>query len=170
MSLARGIPTIALSVALTWPFSIPSTAESAAARIVRNLARFKLLYALFIWGVLAIALIPARKVSLLLLSVTGNFTLLYALLLRAMPDSVVLHRLIDKRLVAALVVTGTAVEMILTRAGIHLVIVVVSCIPVILLHAALVAPESDGFFCRIDGGREEATHDDADEKLALDYV
>jgi len=64
-------------------------------------------------------------------------TTLYFLLLRAFPNSVVLHRIIDKRVVLALLAIATAVQLILTKAGIHLAVTLASSVPVLLVHAVL---------------------------------
>ncbi|KAL2478039.1 PRA1 family protein F2 [Forsythia ovata] len=125
------------SFQFTCPFNIPSTPESAAVRIIKNLAKFSLYYAIFVWTVLFITLIPQRKVSLILLVAMTEVTVLYFLLLRALPNSVVLHRIIDKRVVLFLLFMITSVELILTHAFIHLFATLSATIPIILLHAVL---------------------------------
>ncbi|CAK9169530.1 unnamed protein product [Ilex paraguariensis] len=117
------------------PFNIPLTPEAAAVRIIRNLGYFGLYYALFIWVILFITLVPKRKLSLILLVAMTIVACLYLLLLRALPDSVVLHRIIDKRFVLFLLVVITAVELILTRAAIHLFVTLAATIPIVLVHA-----------------------------------
>ncbi|KAL3537087.1 hypothetical protein ACH5RR_000453 [Cinchona calisaya] len=117
------------------PFSIPPTSEAAAIRIIKNMISLGLYYLQFVYVVLFIALIPRRKVSLVYLVATKEITFLYLLLLRALPNSFVLHKIIDKRFVLFLLCIIIGVEMILTRAGIHLLITLVSTIPVILAHA-----------------------------------
>ncbi|PON58830.1 Prenylated rab acceptor [Parasponia andersonii] len=119
------------------PFSIPTTPEAAAARITRNLGDFGLYYALFIWLGLFIALIPQRKVSLIYLVAMTYVTSVYLLVLRALPNSVVLNTVIDKRLVLALLAIATMVELILTRAAIHLFASLGIGVPLILVHAVL---------------------------------
>jgi hypothetical protein len=122
---------------LLFPFNMPLTPESAAVRIIRNLRYFGLYYSLFVWIILLISLVPRRKVSLIFLVVMTVVTSLYLVLLRALPNSVVLHRIIDKRLVLALLAIVTAVELILTRAAIHLFVTLACGIPIILVHAVL---------------------------------
>lgn len=80
---------------------------------------------------------PQRKVSLVYLVATTYVTCIYLLLLRAQPNSVVLHRVIDKRLVLALLAVATAVELILTDAGIHLIGTLAGGVPVVIAHAVL---------------------------------
>ncbi|XP_030967440.1 uncharacterized protein LOC115987964 isoform X2 [Quercus lobata] len=46
-------------------------------------------------------------------------------------------RIIDKRLVLTLLAIGTAVELILTRAAIHLLVSLACGIPIVLVHAVL---------------------------------
>ncbi|XAR63287.1 hypothetical protein NMG60_11023174 [Bertholletia excelsa] len=117
---------------LICPFGIPPTPEAAAVRIIRNLAYFGLYYAIFIWVILFIALLPKRKLSLILLVVMTALTSLYLLLLRPLP---LLQRIIDKRLVLALLFMVTTLEMILTRAAVHFFVTLGAAAPVILLHA-----------------------------------
>ncbi|KAG4922582.1 hypothetical protein JHK82_051554 [Glycine max] len=119
------------------PINIPSTSEAAGVRIMRNMCNFGLYYTLFVWIILFITLIPQRKVSLILFVIMTYVTTLYFLLLRAFPNSVVLHRIIDKRVVLALLAIATAVQLILTKAGIHLAVTLASSVPVLLVHAVL---------------------------------
>lgn len=80
---------------------------------------------------------PERKVSVVYLVATTEVAFLYSLLLRALPDSVILHRIIDKRIVFFFVFFAAAVEMILTEAALHLFIVLAATVPIVILHAAL---------------------------------
>ncbi|RDX79041.1 PRA1 family protein F2, partial [Mucuna pruriens] len=114
------------------PINIPSTSEDAGVRIMRNMVNFGLYYTLFVWIILFITLIPRRKVSLILLVIMTYVTTLYCLLLRAFPNSVVLHRIIDKRAVLALLAVATAVQLILTEA-----VTLASSVPLVLVHAVL---------------------------------
>lgn len=120
-----------------WPFTMPLTSEAAAIRVIRNLEHLGLYYTLFVWIILFITLIPQRKVSLILFVTMTYVTALYILLLRVFPNSVVLHRIIDKRVVLALLAIATAVQLILTEAGIHLAVTLASSVPVLLVHAVL---------------------------------
>ncbi|XP_061359716.1 uncharacterized protein LOC133303760 [Gastrolobium bilobum] len=120
-----------------WPFNIPLTSEAAAIRIIRNLKNLGVYYTLFLWIILFITLIPQRKMSLILLVIMTYVTTLYCLMLRACPNSVVLHRSIDKRFVLALLIFATVVQLILTEAGIHLAVTLACAVPIVLLHAVL---------------------------------
>lgn len=119
------------------PFNIPLTPEASALRIIRNLANLGLYYTAFVWIILFITLIPKRKVSLILLVIMSYVTTLYLLLLRVYPSSNLLHRIIDKRFVLAVLAIATAVELIVTKAGIHLGVTLGCAMPVVLLHAVL---------------------------------
>ncbi|KAJ1443642.1 Prenylated rab acceptor PRA1 [Sesbania bispinosa] len=119
------------------PINIPLTAEAAAVRIIRNLGNLGLYYTLFVWIILFITLIPQRKVSLILLVIMTYVTSLYLLLLRACPNSVLLHRIIDKRVILTLLAIATAVQLILTEAGIHLAVTLACSMPIVLIHAVL---------------------------------
>ncbi|KAH6826146.1 Tetratricopeptide repeat superfamily protein [Perilla frutescens var. hirtella] len=130
------------TITFSFPFDLPSSPESAAVRIVRNLERFSLYLVTFIWTVLFIALVPDRKVSVVFLVATTEVAFLYFLLLRALPDSVILHKIVDKRFVFFLLFVVTAVEMILTDAAVHLFIVLAATVPVVVLIAALIKRDS----------------------------
>ena len=117
------------------PFNIPTSPEAAAARIIRNLGDYGLYYALILWLGLFISLIPKRKVSLIYLVAMTYVTVVYLLVLRALPNSFVLNKVIGKRLVLALLVIATMVELILTRAAIHLFATLGIGVPIILVHA-----------------------------------
>ena len=119
------------------PFSIPLTSEAAAARIIRNLGNYGLYYTHFLWIILFITLIPQRKVSLILFVIMTYVTSLYFLLLRTWPNSVLLHRIIDKSFVLALIAIATAVQLVLTEAGIHLAVTLACSVPIVLVHAVL---------------------------------
>jgi hypothetical protein len=140
------------------PINIPSTAEAAASRIIRNLGNFGLYYTLFIWIILFITLIPQRKVSLILLVIMTYVTTLYCLILRSFPNSVVLHRIIDKRIVLSLLFIATAIQLILTEAGIHFAITLTSSVPIVLLHAVLWinSYEYDAYETLEGSGKEES--------------
>ncbi|PIN06221.1 Prenylated rab acceptor 1 [Handroanthus impetiginosus] len=146
------------TLSFSWPFNIPSTRESAAVRIIRNLEDFSLYYAVFVWTVLFIALIPRRKVSVIYLVATTEVTFLYSLLLRAYPDSVLLHRIIDKRFVFFVMFVITALELILTHAAVHLFVVLAATLPIVVFHAFLckrkdVSLHEDGEMARLVGGK-----------------
>ncbi|XP_004492933.1 uncharacterized protein [Cicer arietinum] len=120
-----------------WPFSIPSTSEAAAIRVITNLENLGLYYTLFVWIILFIILIPYHKTSLILLVIMTYVITIYHLLLRACPNNVVFHRRIDKRFVIGLLVFVTVVELVLTEAGIHLAVTLACAVPLVLLHAVL---------------------------------
>lgn len=120
-----------------WPFNIPLTSEAAAIRVIRNLENLGLYYTLFVWIILFIVLIPHRKLSLILFVIMTYATVLYCVVLRAYPNSMLLHRSIDKRFVLALLVFATIVQLILTEAGIHLAVTLACAVPIVLVHAVL---------------------------------
>ncbi|KAK7295263.1 hypothetical protein RJT34_18169 [Clitoria ternatea] len=125
------------NIKLYCPINIPLTSEAAGIRIIRNMGIFGLYYTLFVWIILFITLIPQREVSLILLVIMTYVTTLYCLLLRAFPNSVLLHRIIDKRVVLGLLAFATALQLILTEAGIHLALTLACSVPVVLVHAVL---------------------------------
>ncbi|KAL3516829.1 hypothetical protein ACH5RR_023731 [Cinchona calisaya] len=134
------------------PFSIPQTSEAAVIRIVKNMVFFGLYYLLFIYIVLFITLIPQRKVSLVYLVAMKEVAFLYLILIRAVPNSSFLHKIIDKRFVLFLLCIAAGVAMILTGAGIHLLITLVSTIPVVLVHATFWREE----LCLVNGDEDRS--------------
>ncbi|KAL5724031.1 hypothetical protein ACHQM5_007345 [Ranunculus cassubicifolius] len=119
-------------------FGFPSSPEVAAARIIFNLGYFRLYYTLFLWIILFASLAPKRQISLILLFAMSGVIAAYLLLLRAIPSSsVVPYKTIDRRLVVALLVIVTIVALILTKAGIHLLVSLASGIPCVLLHSVI---------------------------------
>ncbi|KAK6918674.1 Prenylated rab acceptor PRA1 [Dillenia turbinata] len=121
-----------LDIKLVWPLNIPSTAEAAAARIIRNMGNFGLYYTIFVWIGLYISLIPARKVSLVWMVSTSVVACIYLLLLHDFP---ILQRIIGKSLVLPMFATGIVVELVLTEAAIHLLATLAIGFPIILLHS-----------------------------------
>lgn len=118
--------------------AFPSSPEAAAARIIHNLGYFRLYYALFLWVIIFASLAPKRHISLILFFAVSAVTCFYLLVLRLIPTaSAVPYKTIDTRLVVALLQIVAAVALILTHAGIHLVVSLASGIPVVLLHAVL---------------------------------
>ncbi|CAJ1825532.1 unnamed protein product [Sphenostylis stenocarpa] len=151
------------------PINIPSTSEAAGVRIMRNIGSFGLYYTLFVWIILFITLIPMRKVSLILLVIMTYVTTIYCLILRAFPNSVVLHKIIDQRVVLALLAVATAVQLILTEAGIHLAVTLTCTVPVVLVHAVLWG-SFDAFDVENVSGKEElAPLTGLDESVAENY-
>ncbi|KAK4372092.1 hypothetical protein RND71_007476 [Anisodus tanguticus] len=128
------------SFQITCPFNIPATDEAEAVRIIKNLGKFGLYYAEFVFIVLFIALIPQRKVSLVYLVAFKEVAILYLLLLRAVANSVLFRWLIvfDTRpVILPLLAIGTALALIFTDAGIHLLITLAATVPIIMAHAVL---------------------------------
>lgn len=128
---------------IVWPFNIPSTEETAIARISKNFKSFALYYAEFVFLVLLITLIPRRKVSLVYLVIMKEIASLYLLLLRALPNSILLHKFIDKRFVFFLLSIITGLELVLTRAALHLVATLITTVPIIFAHACFWKEDND---------------------------
>ncbi|GAB2222237.1 hypothetical protein Droror1_Dr00013443 [Drosera rotundifolia] len=133
---------ITINFTIPWPFNIPATTEVASARISKNLAYFKVYYMLFLWAALFISLIPAHKLSLIILVLMTNVTVMYHLIQKALPDSTLLNS-IDRRLVLSLLAFSTAFMVVVTGAGLHLLITVACTTTIMLGHAVLQI--SDGY-------------------------
>jgi len=92
-------------------------------------------------------------------------TTLYCLILRSCPNSHVLHRIIDKRIVLSFLVIATAIQLIMTDAGTHFAIPSTCSVPVVLLHAVLWDSSYDGCENKECSGTQELApltgdHDD----------
>ena len=156
------------------PINIPLTQEAATSRIIRNLENIGLYYTLFIWIILFITLIPDRKVSLILLVIMTYVTTLYCLILRSCPNSYVLHKIIDKRIVLSFLVIATSVQLIMNDAGTKFAITSTCSVPVVLLHAGLWDSRCDGYETKEGSGTQElapltSDHNDS-EAQNLDAV
>ncbi|KAB2626881.1 PRA1 family protein B6-like [Pyrus ussuriensis x Pyrus communis] len=116
-------------------FNIPATPEATAVRIVRNFSYFGLYYTLFIFTILSITLVPQRKDSLIFLTVMTVVGCLYLVLLRVVPESLLLHKTVERLVVLVLLAIGTMIELILTDAAVHLFVTLASVIPILLVHA-----------------------------------
>ncbi|CAN4111884.1 unnamed protein product [Withania somnifera] len=128
------------SLQIICPFGISFNLESAASRIIKDVSKFWLYYAEFMWIVLFIVLFPERKVSLVCLVAMKEVAILYLLLLRAVANSVLFCWLVafDTRpIVLPLLAIGTCLALILTDAGIHLLITLALTFPIVLAHAVL---------------------------------
>ncbi|KAF2300248.1 hypothetical protein GH714_010998 [Hevea brasiliensis] len=55
----------------------------------------------------------------------------------AVPSSNIIHKILDKRLVLPVIVVATMVELVLTHAGLHLLLTLAGSLPVVLVHAVL---------------------------------
>ncbi|XP_008794911.1 PRA1 family protein F3-like [Phoenix dactylifera] len=116
-------------------FACPADAEAAAVRAVRNVAYFRLHYALVLWILLLATLAPTHRASMLFLMAASKVALFYGVLLRAFPNSALLRRILDRRLVLALFLIVIVVELALTDAIKHLLLALAIGVPLVLLHA-----------------------------------
>ncbi|XP_008786184.1 PRA1 family protein F3-like [Phoenix dactylifera] len=116
-------------------FACPSDAEAAAVRAVRNVAYFRLHYALVLWVILLATLAPARRASMLFLMAASKVALFYGALLRAFSNSALLRRILHRRLVLALFLVVIVVDLALTDAIKHLLLALAIAAPLVLLHA-----------------------------------
>lgn len=123
-----------LELKIVWPFTIPSTPEAAGDRMIKNVTSLSLYYFQFMFIVLFVSLIPQRKVSLIILVAIKEIAFLYLLLLRS---AAIINKFIDRRVVFFLLGVITSVLLVVTGAGVHLLAVLGSVTPIILLHAAL---------------------------------
>uniref|UniRef100_A0ACD5TSF6 Uncharacterized protein n=2 Tax=Avena sativa TaxID=4498 RepID=A0ACD5TSF6_AVESA len=137
-------------------FSPAADAEAAAVRAVRNLRTFRFHYAVIQWVLLLASLAPHHRASVLFLMAASKGLLLYGGLLKAFPNSALLRRLLDRRLVGAVFVLLVLADLTAAGAIDKLLFALAAGVPVVLLHAAfrvrddLEAASPDGI-----GGNEE---------------
>ncbi|KAM1444201.1 hypothetical protein ACFX2I_040382 [Malus domestica] len=125
-------------------FNIPATPEAAAVRFTRNFGYFGSYYTLFIWIVLSITLVPHRRMSLIFLVIMTAAGCSYLALLRVVPDSLLLHKTVERPLMLVLLAIGTMIELILTDAAEYLFVTLACTVPIILVHAVF-RVRDDGF-------------------------
>ena len=117
-------------------FSPAADAEAAAVRAVRNLRTFRFHYAVIQWVLLLASLAPHHRASMLFLMAASKGLLLYGGLLKAFPNSALLRRLLDRRLVAALFVFLVLADLTAAAAIANLLFALAAGVPVVMLHAA----------------------------------
>nr|DAD18336.1 TPA_asm: hypothetical protein HUJ06_019799 [Nelumbo nucifera] len=153
-------------------FGLPSSPDKAVVRIINNLLRFWVYYALTVWAILLASFLPRRRVALVFLLVMTALAGLYLLLLltlrisevmtspKAEPKSpaviqvifvpvlaliamvLVLTQAMVYMLLASLLILTTA-ELFLTHAVLHFFASLAVGLPLILAHAVLLVRDGD---------------------------
>lgn len=137
-------------------FSPAPDAEAAAVRAVRNLRTFRVHYAVIQWALLLASLAPRHRASMLFLMAASKGLLLYGGLLRAFPNSSLLRRLLDRRLVAAVFVVLVVADLAAAGAIPNLLFALAAGVPVVVLHAAFrVRDDLEPVASADDGGEED---------------
>ncbi|XP_062205989.1 uncharacterized protein LOC133907900 [Phragmites australis] len=140
-------------------FAPAADAEAAAVRAVRNLRTFRFHYAALQWALLLASLAPRHRASVVFLMAASKGLLVYGGLLRAFPNSALLRRLLDRRLVAAVFVALVLADIAAAGAVANLLAALAAGVPVIVLHASfrvrddLEVPSPDA----AENGKEEET-------------
>ncbi|XP_066388353.1 PRA1 family protein D-like [Miscanthus floridulus] len=117
-------------------FGPAADAEAAAVRAVRNLRTFRFHYAVLQWVLLLATLAPRHRASVVFLMAASKGLLVYGGLLRAFPNSALLRRLLDRRLVAAVFVALVLADIVAAGAVANLLAALAAGVPVIVLHAS----------------------------------
>ncbi|BAF27242.2 PRA1 family protein D [Oryza sativa Japonica Group] len=117
-------------------FGAAADAEAAAVRAVRNLRTFRFHYAALQWALLLASLAPRHRASMLFLMAASKGLLLYGGLLRVFPNSALLRRLLDRRLVALVFVALVLADLAAAGAIANLLAALAVGVPVIVLHAS----------------------------------
>lgn len=116
-------------------FAAPPDAEAAAVRAVRNVGSFRVHYAALLWGLLLASLAPRHRASMLFLMAASKLVLAYGVLLRVFPNSALLRRVLDRRLVLGLFLLAVLLELAATDALGCLFSAMALGLPIVLLHA-----------------------------------
>ncbi|KMZ67787.1 hypothetical protein ZOSMA_259G00080 [Zostera marina] len=116
-------------------FSPPPDSEAAAVRAVRNISYFRTHYAVVLWIVLLFTLAPHRRATLFFLMAMSKIGAFYVILLRTFPNSWILHKLLNQRLVLATVAMVVLVEMVISDSVGHLMFALGIGLPIVIVHA-----------------------------------
>lgn len=144
-------------------FGPAADAEAAAVRAVRNLRTFRFHYAVLQWVLLLASLAPRHRASVVFLMAASKGLLVYGGLLKAFPNSALLRRLLDRRLVAAVFVALVLADIVAAGAVANLLAALAAGVPVIVLHASfrvrddLEAPSPDAAAAAENGKEDEAS-------------
>lgn len=117
-------------------FGPAADAEAAAVRAVRNLRTFRFHYAALQWALLLAFLAPRHRASVLFLMAASKGLLVYGGLLKAFPNSALLRRLLDRRLVAAVFVALVLADIAAAGAVPSLLTALATGVPIVVLHAS----------------------------------
>ncbi|PKU80468.1 PRA1 family protein B3 [Dendrobium catenatum] len=123
-------------------FSLPSNRSAAASRISRNLAAFRIHYALLLWFSLLIFLCPSHRATMLFLMLISKVILSYAVLLRLFPNSALLHRILVPRIVAGIFVVFVIIQLALASAIVNLFLAIAAVSPIVVAHAIFRTPDA----------------------------
>ncbi|KAK3157158.1 hypothetical protein QOZ80_2AG0116940 [Eleusine coracana subsp. coracana] len=117
-------------------FAPAADAEAAAVRAVRNLRTFRFHYAALQWALLLAFLAPRHRASVLFLMAASKGLLVYGGLLKAFPNSALLRRLLDRRLVGLVFVALVLADIAAAGAVPSLLAALAAGVPVVVLHAS----------------------------------
>ncbi|XP_064947003.1 uncharacterized protein LOC135597669 [Musa acuminata AAA Group] len=110
--------------------------SAAVVEHARDSARsFHLHYALLLWVLLLASLFPRRRATMLFLMAASKLALFYGALLKAFPNSALLRQIVDRRLVAALLMAVVGAEIVMTSAVPQFLLAMAVGVPLVLLHA-----------------------------------
>ncbi|XP_074585471.1 uncharacterized protein LOC141841229 [Curcuma longa] len=116
-------------------FAAPPDAEAAAVRAVRNLRSFRFHYALLIWILILASLFPRRRPTMLFLMAASKLALFFGALLKVFPNSALIQRIVDRRVMGALVIFVIGTEIVVTSAVLQFLLAMAVGVPLVLLHA-----------------------------------
>ncbi|KAG6512139.1 uncharacterized protein LOC121977919 [Zingiber officinale] len=116
-------------------FAAPPDAEAAAVRAVRNVRSFRFHYALLFWILILASLFPHRRPTMLFLMAASKLALFFGALLKVFPNSAIVQRIVDRRVMGALVIFVIGTEIVVTNAVLEFLLAVAVGVPLVLLHA-----------------------------------
>ncbi|KAL6642672.1 hypothetical protein ACP70R_020853 [Stipagrostis hirtigluma subsp. patula] len=141
-------------------FAPAADAEAAAVRAVRNLRTFRFHYAALQWALLLASLAPRHRASVLFLMAASKGLLVYGGLLRAFPNSALLRRLLDRRLVGAVFVALVLADIAAAGAVANLLAALAAGVPIIVLHASFRVRDD------LEGPSPDATENGKEEEAS----
>lgn len=123
-------------------FSLPASRAAAASRVSRNLAAFRTYYVLLLWFSLLAFLFPSHRATMLFLMAISKVILSYAVLLRLFPNSALLHRILDRRIVTGIFLVVVLVQLALASAVVSLFFAIAAVAPILVAHAVFRTPDT----------------------------
>ncbi|KAG6507285.1 hypothetical protein ZIOFF_032627 [Zingiber officinale] len=116
-------------------FAVPADDEAAAVRAVRNLRSFRFHYAFLLWFLLLASLFPRRRHTMLFLMAASKLALFFGAFLKVFPNSTLLRRIVERRVMGALVAFVIGAEIVATGAVLQFLVAMAVGVPLVLLHA-----------------------------------
>ncbi|XP_074573784.1 PRA1 family protein D-like [Curcuma longa] len=116
-------------------FALPVDDEAAAVRAVRNLRSFRFHYAFLLWILVLASLFSRHRPTMLFLMAASKLALFFGAFLKVFPNSTLLRRIVDRRVMSAFLVFVIGAEIVATGAVLQFLLAMAVGVPLVLLHA-----------------------------------